>query len=116
MDLDTAFDTIRELLGLEETAPIPLTLNQFLEQSKTQPGGFYRPFIAVARFWKIKPPRSGIIKAEQVEWKDTLKDQIAGLAGIQESFDNELPADEIIPENWGVNQTDLPIFSAMLIR
>lgn len=107
---------VREITGLESTQSLPALLSRFLEASKTTPSGFYRPYISIARYWRINPPRGGIIEGEQVKWKDTLEDQIKALESTQLTDDQGLPNGEIIPEGWAIaTLAELPVFSAIIV-
>lgn len=115
MNLADATTIVKETLQLEATDPIPATLARFLEASKTTPSGLYRPYIAIIKYWRINPPRGGILEGEQVKWKDTLEDQLKALNDLQTIDDGGLPEGETIPIGWGVGGVDLPIFSAFIV-
>ena len=116
MDISKTSTLVKEVLQLQITDHIPTSLTLFLEASKTTPTGFYRPYIALVRYWQLNPPRGGIIAGEGFKWKDdSLGDQIDALEALQKAEDALLPPGESIPEGWGLGLVDLPLFAALII-
>lgn len=115
MNLVDASTVVKEMLALESTDSLPVLLSRFFEASKTVPSGLYRPYISLYRYWRINPPRGGILEGEQVKWKDTLEEQLKALLELQKIDDGLLPEGETIPEDWGIGIVDLPVFSAFIV-